>query len=211
MSGGYRANKSGFAAEAQKKIEANYDLDEAKRCLGWVQIITGVDEIPSDAAQIDASVDSFYEILHSGTILCKVMDKLMPGKINWGDRTFQTPGIEAMRIMRERERISLFTKMALEYGLTDNYVFPTESLHEQGALNLAQVCICIRALGMEAQTKPDYQGPENYWPKKGMKNKREFTEEQLKAGQGIIGLQMGSNKGASQAGSTMGKQRMIID
>ena len=42
-------------------------------------------------------------------------------------------------------------------------------------------------------------------------NKREFTEEQLRAGEGHIGLQAGYNKGASQAGQNMGKQRMVLD
>jgi transgelin len=32
------------------------------------------------------------------------------------------------------------------------------------------------------------------------KNERTFTEEQLRASEGHLGLQMGSNKGASQAG-----------
>lgn len=32
------------------------------------------------------------------------------------------------------------------------------------------------------------------------KNEREFTEEQLRADQGHLGLQMGYNKGASQSG-----------
>ena len=35
-----------------------------------------------------------------------------------------------------------------------------------------------------------------------MGEKREFTQEQLKAGQNVIGLQMGSNRGASQTGMT---------
>jgi hypothetical protein len=48
-------------------------------------------------------------------------------------------------------------------------------------------------------------------PKESAENKREFTEEQLKAGQGVIGLQMGSNKGASQAGQSFGKTRSILD
>ena len=63
----------------------------------------------------------------------------------------------------------------------------------------------------QAQAKPGYTGPADYWPKKVVKNQRSFTQEQLKAGEGMIGLQAGSNKGASQAGMTMGKQRMIID
>ena len=47
-------------------------------------------------------------------------------------------------------------------------------------------------------------------PKEASQNKRDFTEEQLKAGQNVIGLQMGSNTGASQAGTTAyGMQRQI--
>mgnify|MGYP001551751841 CR=1 FL=1 len=42
-------------------------------------------------------------------------------------------------------------------------------------------------------------------------NKREFTEEQLRASEGQVSLQYGSNKGASQAGQNIGKQRMIVD
>ena len=33
-------------------------------------------------------------------------------------------------------------------------------------------------------------------------NVRNFSEEQMKAGKNVIGLQMGSNKGASQKGMT---------
>lgn len=42
-------------------------------------------------------------------------------------------------------------------------------------------------------------------------NPREFSEEQLKQGETMIGLQMGSHKGASQAGMSMGKTRKIMD
>lgn len=42
-------------------------------------------------------------------------------------------------------------------------------------------------------------------------NKREFTEEQLRAGDAHISLQYGSNKGASQAGLNMGKMRSVHD
>merc|ERR1712071_294571 len=37
-------------------------------------------------------------------------------------------------------------------------------------------------------------------PKMAEKNEREFTEEQLRAHEGHVGLQAGYNKGASQAG-----------
>ena len=41
-------------------------------------------------------------------------------------------------------------------------------------------------------------------------NKRDFDEETLRQGQAVIGLQMGTNKGANQAGMTaMGTQRKL--
>ena len=46
-------------------------------------------------------------------------------------------------------------------------------------------------------------------PKEATANKREFTEEQLKEGQNVIGLQMGSNKGASQSGDHFGRPRQV--
>jgi hypothetical protein len=207
----YRAAKSGIAAENQKKIEANYDSAEAVRCLYWIREITGVEEIPASQDAIDGSHDNFHNLLADGLILCKLIDKLYPGKINWGDKTFQVPKIEAMRIMRERERIAMFSKLVQEYGVSDTATFPTESLHEKGALNLAQVCTCLRTLGIEAQSKPGYTGPDGYWPKKSEKNVREFTAEQLQAGQAITSLQYGSNKGATQAGMNIGKGRSILD
>ncbi len=50
-----------------------------------------------------------------------------------------------------------------------------------------------------------------FGPKEAEENRRVFSKEQLKAGESVIGLQMGTNKGASQAGMTFGKQRMIVD
>lgn len=48
-----------------------------------------------------------------------------------------------------------------------------------------------------------FNGP-TIGPKPQEKNIREFSEEQLKAGQGIIGLQAGTNKCATQAGMGSG-------
>ena len=48
-------------------------------------------------------------------------------------------------------------------------------------------------------------------PAESTENKREFSEETLRAGEAVIGLQAGSNKGASQAGQNFGKSRSIMD
>ena len=55
-----------------------------------------------------------------------------------------------------------------------------------------------------------FSGP-TIGPKESIQNVREFSDEQKKAGQNVIGLQMGSNKGASQAGMSYGKPRQIHD
>lgn len=46
--------------------------------------------------------------------------------------------------------------------------------------------------------------------RKAQENKREFSDDQLKAGKNVIGLQMGSNKGASQEGMSYGRPRQIL-
>lgn len=46
--------------------------------------------------------------------------------------------------------------------------------------------------------------------RKAQENKRDFSDDQLKAGKNVIGLQMGSNKGASQEGMSYGRSRQIL-
>lgn len=60
------------------------------------------------------------------------------------------------------------------------------------------ICL-VFALGRAVWKDPKWNGPK-LGPKPADLNEREFTEDQLKAGQTIIGLQAGQNKGATQAG-----------
>jgi len=63
-----------------------------------------------------------------------------------------------------------------------------------------QVVLCLYSLGRVTQKHPEYTGP-SIGPKMAEKNERNFTEEQIRQGRdGTIGLQSGSNAGASQAG-----------
>ncbi|NWQ98280.1 TAGL protein, partial [Burhinus bistriatus] len=85
-------------------------------------------------------------------------------------------------------------------------------LHPSAAKDMAAVQRTLMALGSLAVTKNDgnYHGDPNWFMKKAQEHKREFTESQLKEGKNVIGLQMGSNKGASQAGMSYGRPRQII-
>ena len=74
-----------------------------------------------------------------------------------------------------------------------------------------QVINGLIALARKAQKK-GVQTSVQLAPKESSENKREFSEEQLQEGKKTIGLQMGSNKGASQAGITAyGQGRQIMD
>ena len=77
-------------------------------------------------------------------------------------------------------------------------VFQTPDLFEKR--NIPQVVLCLFSLGRVTQMHPEYSGP-MIGPKMATKNERNFTEEQVRQGRdGMVGLQSGSNKGASQAG-----------
>ena len=57
-------------------------------------------------------------------------------------------------------------------------------------------------VGRATQKHEEYTGP-TLGPKMATKNERNFTEEQIRQGRdGVIGLQSGSNKGASQVHSS---------
>lgn len=47
-------------------------------------------------------------------------------------------------------------------------------------------------------------------PPPATENRREFSEELLRAGENVIGLQAGNNKGATQSGQNFGAGRKII-
>uniref|UniRef100_A0A8B9C8X6 Transgelin n=1 Tax=Anser brachyrhynchus TaxID=132585 RepID=A0A8B9C8X6_9AVES len=108
------------------------------------------------------------------------------------------------------EQISQFLKAAEDYGVVKTDIFQTVDLFE--AKDMAAVQRTLMALGSLAVTKNDgnYHGDPNWFMKKAQEHKREFTESQLKEGKNVIGLQMGSNKGASQAGMSYGRPRQII-
>ena len=53
------------------QIDANFDGDEAAKCLYWIKLMTGVDEIPDDPNAIDVSFDGFYALLCNGIVLLR--------------------------------------------------------------------------------------------------------------------------------------------
>ncbi|XP_046848806.1 myophilin-like [Xenia sp. Carnegie-2017] len=126
--------------------------------------------------------------LKDGVLLCHLANAIRPGavkKIN-----------ESKMAFKMMENIGNFLTFAESLGCAKSDLFQTVDLYE--GQNIPQVINGILAI------KRKLSGGES------TPNVRNFSEEQLKAGRNVIGLQMGTNKGASQAGmSAPGAVRQI--
>lgn len=131
----------------------------------------------------------YEDILRDGVVLCNLMNKLTPGCI----KKIQSKGTN-FQLMENIER---FQKAVKAYGLPQEEIFQTADLFERR--NIPQVTLSLYALGRLTQKHPEYNGPA-LGPKMADKQERTFTDDQLRASEGHLGLQMGYNKGASQSG-----------
>lgn len=179
----------GLTAELKDKQSGKYDPKLEKEAREWLQAVVG-EPFPAG---------SFHEALKDGVYLCKAINKLAPGsvpKINQSKMAFKM-----------MENIGNFLDACSLYTLQKSDLFQTVDLYE--AANMNQVVNTIHALGRKARAK-GFMGA-TLGPKEASKQTREFdAEETRKAGQAIIGLQMGTNKGATQAGMTpYGLQRQV--
>ena len=171
----------GMTAELKEKQASKYDTQLESQARDWLQAVLG-EPFPAG---------SFHDALKDGVYLCKVINKLQPGsvpKINTGKMAFKM-----------MENIGNFLDAIGRYGVSKHESFQTVDLYE--AENMVQVVNAIHALGRKARSK-GYSGP-TLGPKEAAKNVRQHDPaEQKVLSQATIGLQMGSNRGASQAGMT---------
>jgi len=192
----------GLTAELNRKKEAKFDPELSSECFEWMKAVfeeaEDVETCDSLPDRIEKASD-VHKVLKNGVVLCKLINIIKPGsvkKINQSTQAF-----------KEMENTNMFLRACDALGCAKLDLFQTVDLYESN--NIAQVINGIIALGRKAQSS-GYNGPV-LGPAESVENKREFSEEQLRAGEGIIGLQAGSNKGASQAGQNFGKTRAIID
>ncbi|KAG5671080.1 hypothetical protein PVAND_001294 [Polypedilum vanderplanki] len=162
--------------------------EEEAEAQNWIETLLG-EKFP----------DNFENSLRNGILLCKLMNRLHPGiiqKINVSGGDYKM-----------MDNISQFQRAAQYYGVPEVDLFNANDLFEQKNINL--VTQTIFALGRACYKHPEFKGP-YLGPPPATENRREFTEKQLRAGEGMIGLQAGTNKGATQTGQNFGAGRKII-
>jgi len=192
----YHGPSYGLSRECHMKSQAKFAVERARECMSWVEEVIG-EKLSPEAAEIKDQME-FSSILKDGKVLCRLINAIRPDsvkKIN----TMNAP-------FKQRENIEMYLKGCVAYGLKEQDLFQVNDLYENK--NLYMVVDNLYNLGGLCQ-KVGWNGPV-LGVKVSSENKRNFDDDVLKAGHSIIGLQYGSNKGASQAGMTAyGASRQI--
>ena len=159
-----------------------------------------------------------FKVPFLASLCLRLMNKLLPGSVS----KINTSGSH-FKLM---ENINAFQAAAKKFGVPEIDVFQTVDLWERR--NIPQVTQCIMALGRavstfifhlvkrtltdetiinsQCYTHPEWPGP-FLGPKPSEENRRDFSDEQLRAGEAVISLQYGTNKGANQSGQNFGNTR----
>ncbi|XP_061046920.1 calponin-2 isoform X1 [Eubalaena glacialis] len=180
----------GLSAEVKNRLLSKYDPQKEAELRSWIEGLTGLSIGPD-----------FQKGLKDGIILCTLMNKLQPGSIPKINRSMQN--------WHQLENLSNFIKAMVSYGMNPVDLFEANDLFESG--NLTQVQVSLLALAGKAKTK-GLQSGVDIGVKYSEKQERNFDDATMKAGQCVIGLQMGTNKCASQSGMTAyGTRRHLYD
>lgn len=195
----YQGPAYGLSRDCMLKAQAKFDMKQAIVALDWITDVTEMNLEPSNSDKCIKDQFNFADVLKDGLALCTLINKLLPGavsKIN----TMKSP-------FKERENLEMFLKGCEKYGLKRHDLFQVNDLYERK--NLYTVVNCLFALGGMAKKK-GYDGP-TIGVKVADENKRLFSREILDMGKTVIGLQSGSNQGATQRGMTpYGAARQIL-
>lgn len=186
-----------------RKINSRYDSDAERQVVGWINEITG--------QSIPLGRENVQRTLRNGHILVNLISAIydrtpqLPQRAQMVRRPIQPNSGNAP--FKQMENIQKFLDCAECYGVPRECLFQTVDLYE--ARNMAQVLATLTKLGTECQ-RNGFQGPV-CGPRPTYTKHRQWSEEKLRAGDGIIGLQAGTNKLASQKGMSFGAQRHVAD
>jgi len=189
----HRPEGYGMTAELNKKKKEKYSEEDEQMVVSWICAMINEEPPASGEANVQAW-------LKDGTRLCALMNVIQPGsigKVNSSKMAF-----------KQMENISKFTDAIEKYGMKKQDKFQTVDLYE--GQNMSQVFLTLIQLSSLSYSK-GFDGP-SIGVKLADKNQRAFDEQKLREGRNVIGLQMGTNKLASQKGMTSyGTGRQIYD
>uniref|UniRef100_G3NT46 Calponin n=1 Tax=Gasterosteus aculeatus aculeatus TaxID=481459 RepID=G3NT46_GASAC len=171
-------------------LAGKYDHQKEEELRLWIQEVTG-----------KRVGESFMESLKDGVLLCELINVLRPGSVRKISSSTQN--------WHQLENIGNFVRAITEFGLRPDDIFEANDLFEN--VNHTQVQSTLIALAGMAKSK-GFHSKYDLGVKYAEKQQRRFAPEKLKEGRNIIGLQMGTNKLASQKGMTSyGTRRHLYD
>lgn len=191
MSKNFKGGPSfGLSAEVKSKLAHKYDPQKEEELRLWIQDVTG-----------KKIADPFMENLKDGVILCELINTLQPGsvkKINTSPQNWH-----------QLENIGNFVRAITVYGMKPYDLFEANDLFEN--TNYTQVQSTLITLAGIAKSK-GFHSKHDMGVKYATAHQRRFAPDMLKEGRNVIGLQMGTNKLASQKGMTSyGTRRHLYD
>ncbi|XP_045174180.1 transgelin-3-like isoform X4 [Mercenaria mercenaria] len=157
QAGTNRVQKVGVAYEVEKKLEQNYDREEAAgtptHIINWMNAICDGEHDPIP----NTDWKGFNTHLKDGVMLCKLINKLLKadGK---SPIQFQKKVMSPFVAMTNIEN---FNKGCESYGLAKEFTFQSGDLVELRKAGFFNTLNCLSSLGMLANTKevsPKYQG-----------------------------------------------------
>lgn len=180
-----------MSAEVKSKLAGKYDPVKEEQLRLWIQEVTG-----------QRIGENFMEGLKNGVLLCDLINKLQPGAVR---KVNPNP----TQNWHQLENIGNFVRAITEYGLKPHDIFEANDLFEN--MNHTQVQSTLITLAGLAKTK-GFHTKFDIGVKYAEKQQRKFSPDKIREGRNIIGLQMGTNKLASQKGMTSyGTRRHLYD
>ncbi|XP_051898103.1 calponin-1 isoform X1 [Pristis pectinata] len=216
----------GLSAEVNRKIAQKYDPQKDEDIRRWIEDVTGV-----------TLTENLMDGLKNGVVLCKLINKLQPGSVkkinespqNWHQLenignflkaiakygvklhdSFEANDLyENCNLTQVQTTLMALASLVSESAVTTLIKMPCNYLIEY--LIHSSLEAKVISYFTQAKTK-GYHTKSDIGVRYAEKQQRVFNSETLKAGQNIIGLQMGTNKFASQQGMTAyGTRRHLYD
>uniref|UniRef100_A0A8C9JTH6 Calponin n=1 Tax=Panthera tigris altaica TaxID=74533 RepID=A0A8C9JTH6_PANTA len=175
-----------FLCAPHPQLAQKYDHQREQELREWIEGVTG--------RRIG---NNFMDGLKDGIILCEFINKLQPGSVKKVNESTQNWHQVSPASFLNSFNIGNFIKAITKYGVKPHDIFEANDLFEN--TNHTQVQSTLLALASMAKTKGNKV---NVGVKYAEKQERRFEPEKLREGRNIIGLQMGTNKFASQQGMT---------